>query len=150
MNVGSTPVWLCVSLSNTCLSACVSGPGHTFLCFCLCLTSSTLSLSIYSHLSPLFLPLFPTLSFFPIHLLKVKLKANHCILSLRIIKFLLPPTLNQVAFSCRYFNWSLKVQRPWGKKKHSWPFPWPGMEFPEMSIMSTLYSSTQNVDTLQG
>ena len=126
--LGMTRIWLCVFLSNTCISAYVSGPGHILLCFCSCITSFKLSLFVYFHLSPLFLPLFPTIFFFPIHLFKVTLNGNHCILFLRIIKFLFPPTLNQVAFSCSYFSWSLKVQCPW-EKKCSWLFPWPGMEF---------------------
>lgn len=110
----------------------VSGPGHIFLCFSLCINF------LVNHLSPsisllCFLPLFPELSlpFLLIHLFKVGLTASHCTLFPEIIKLLLPPNSESSSFFMQALWLVLfsKVNDIWGKKKLFWPFPWPVMEF---------------------
>lgn len=104
-----TPIWLCFS---TCMSLDL---GTSFSAF----VSASLLLHSLSLLTYLYLPIFICLlcfclltstfssPFLPIHLFKVRLSANHCILSLRIVKFLLPLNSEPSSFFMQVEeNWS--------------------------------------------
>lgn len=113
-----------------CFCLCVSGPGHMFLCLHVYISSNE-PFSVCWLLSFVFASFFPTLSSLslPIHLVKVRLSANHCITVSKNYK-IPSPTNSIAAFSWRYYNWPyFQPSVPLRKQKCCWLFPWPRVEF---------------------